>query len=144
MLSTFLVTILLVDPSRASRMETDLFYDSTMIENSTWKHEFEIKYQTLNETSNLTVKPEVYEESPLWMQFIFCQSPYLFGLMGLFIFFLISIPVSLLTGGNSTPLSSKLFVYYKELGITAYNINNTIQLILCDSHSVWVKERPLS
>ena len=38
--------------------------------------------------------PNGQTESPLWQQFIFCQSPFVFGSMGLAIFFLIAIPVS--------------------------------------------------
>ena len=61
-------------------------------------------------------------ESPLWQQFIFCQSPFVFGSMGLAIFFLISIPVSWFTRDSYEKVSKKLFAFYTEDDIEAEDI----------------------
>lgn len=54
------------------------------------------------------------EETPKSLQLVLNQSPYVFGMMGLFMFFLICIPVSYLTKNDSKIPDKKLTVYYEE------------------------------
>ena len=63
-------------------------------------------------------------ESPLWQQFIFCQSPFVFGSMGLAIFFLISIPVSWFTRDPNEKVSKKLFAFYTEDDVDTEDIKS--------------------
>ena len=52
-----------------------------MIQNSTWKNEFEMKYSNIS-SIEAEIEPEIYRESPLWMQFIFCQLVQRFQMCG--------------------------------------------------------------
>ena len=64
---------------------------------------------------NLTNHGQEVDESPYWQQLLFCMSPFMFGLIGLTLFFVISVPVSWATCTNEETLhkNSPLMVYHK-------------------------------
>ena len=64
---------------------------------------------------NLTNHGQEVDESPYWQQLLFCMSPFMFGLIGLTLFFVISVPVSWATCTKEEILhkNSPLMVYHK-------------------------------
>ena len=90
-----------------------------------------VEHSNLNFTSAVSSNSTI-EESPYSQQFFYCMSPFMFGLIGLFLFFIISVPVSYFTQKPEETLhkNSPLLIYHTPADFNdnyckAHNVTST-------------------
>ena len=90
-----------------------------------------VEHSNLNFTSAV-ISNSTIEESPYFQQFFYCMSPFMFGLIGLFLFFIISVPVSYFTQKPEETLhkNSPLLIYHTPADFNdnyckAHNVTST-------------------